>query len=109
VLCNIDLQDWKQNCPGKWLGDDPAAFLTSQPQDGTSAFTDGDANPTFDSSGFMSSSGACVQFDPISFSAGGQGATLDLSNSSWCLVSQLLGALVLLVAYFKAAQIILRG
>jgi len=109
ILCNIDLQDWKQNCPGKWPDGDPKADLAAQPTSGASAFTDGETTPTFDNSGFLGGSGACVQFDPISFSVGSQSATLDLSNSSWCLVSQLLGALVLLVAYFKAGQIILRG
>ena len=109
ILCNIDYQDWKARCPSLPPGPDPQTYLDSQPTNGSTAFTDGPTTPTFDNSGFLSGSGACVQFDPINVSVLSQSVTLDIANSSWCLVSQLLGALVLLMAYFKAAQIVLRG
>jgi len=53
--------------------------------------------------------GSCVVFDPINLQFGGFSQSVDINNSSWCLVSQLLGALVLMVAYFKAAQIMMQG
>lgn len=102
-------QQWKSNCPGQLPGGDPQPYLDQQPTSGATAFDSGGTTPAFDSSGFLGGSGSCVNFDPITMSFGGVSQVFDLNNTSWCLVSQLLSALVLMVAYFRAAQIVMRG
>ncbi len=64
---------------------------------------------SFDASGFLPGSGACFSFDPIPIFFNGQGQDVVLDQDAWCTVAQLLRALVLMVAYFKAAQILMRG
>ena len=90
------------------------ASLADLPLNASSVVVDGSDGTAevaaLDSAGWLGGSGACLNFDAISFSLGGHSVSIDVNNSaSWCYIIAALGAVLLAMSYFKAAQIIMRG
>jgi hypothetical protein len=104
--CNTLRAILKLTCRGQvtWDNGDP----NNQPADISgltpAAITSdgGDLASGFDAGGFLGA-GSCPEFPTVSV----MGMSLDFNVDSFCTVMQLLGALVLATAYFKAARIVL--
>jgi len=106
--CSIALSAWRAACP-PLPEHDYSDELAEEP---TKAPDVADAHP-FSMDGLLNGgqwlegSGSCMQFDPIPINFAGFSSTFQIPDA-FCAVSGIIGGLLVALAYFKAAQILLR-
>lgn len=109
IACDTRLQIWLSRCPQVPQDDTQAKFDALTETGSVSDFDASGMASGLDSTGFLGGGGACVHFDPIQLFYGSINQTVDINNSSWCYVQSLLRGLILMFAYFRAAQIFMKG
>lgn len=112
IMCNVLQQQWQTRCATeRAFGTDPDAAIGDDADAGeydpNSVFEEGEGdggNWDLDASGWLGGS-ACPTFPAVSV----MGTTIDFGQIDYCWIFGMMHALVLAMAYFRAAQIIGRG